>query len=66
MRKELCKAGQDLWERYRFSYLEEDQDHLYNSYIVHLRHCSECIQRLGITKKDIDILNEILDQNGFL
>jgi len=54
MREELCEVGQDLWEDYR-STLEE---HLYEKYVNHVKSCSECIQKLGLTKEDIEILNE--------
>ena len=58
MREELCEVGQDLWEHYR-STLEED---LYKNYVNHIKSCSECIRKLGLTEEDTEILNT--DKNG--
>jgi hypothetical protein len=54
MREVLCETGRYLWEHYR-SNLEED---LYKNYVNHVKSCSECIQKLGLTKEDIEVLNE--------
>jgi hypothetical protein len=53
VKKELCDIGQHLWIHYRSTF-EED---LYENYISHIRSCPECIQKLGLTEEDVEILN---------
>lgn len=53
MREDLCEVGQNLWENYRIDY----EEGLYKNYVDHIKSCPECIQKLMLTKEDIDILN---------
>lgn len=54
MKEELCEIGQDLWENYRTTSKED----LYKNYVDHIKRCPECIQKLGLTKEDLEVLNE--------
>jgi hypothetical protein len=54
MMEELCEIGQDLWE----SFCSICDDDSYKNYVDHVKSCSDCIQKLGLTKEDIEILNE--------
>lgn len=58
MRKELCETGQHLWEHYRSTFQED----LYENYVNHIKSCSECVQKLGLTKEDVKLLTEFFNK----
>jgi hypothetical protein len=40
------------------SYRANLEEGSYKNYVNHMKSCPECIQKLGLTNKDIEILNE--------
>ncbi len=54
---ELCKIGNNLWQE---SSLERYNILLYKKYIEHIKKCSVCQKGLGMSERDIEILEEFL------
>lgn len=53
--KDLCKIGNDLWQKSSF---ERYNTLSYKKYIEHIKMCSVCQEGLDLKVKDIEILEE--------
>ncbi len=59
---ELCKIGNDLWQK---SSLKRYNTLSYNKYVEHIKKCSVCQKGLDLNAKEIEILEEIfLNKKG--